>query len=220
MPEKAYQSLVPDRLPREIVWIAQAGPGGGGGGGNRNPEPPRQKEATPVTVPDVRPPDPTPVPQIPVLEPPALVPDELLATAPDTGASVAPGPSDSRGRGNGAGTGPANGPGFGPGGDGGVGGGPVRPGNGVESPVPIRQVRPSYTADAMRARTQGSIDLDCVVLPDGNVGMCDVVRSMKPPFGLDAEAIKAAQQWRFRPGRRLGEPVAVLVRIELTFTLR
>jgi len=39
-------------------------------------------------------------------------------------------------------------------------------------------------------------------------------------FGLDLEAMKAARQWRFRPGTRLGEPVAVQVVIELTFTLR
>jgi TonB family protein len=46
------------------------------------------------------------------------------------------------------------------------------------------------------------------------------VRSLDSTFGLDQEAIKAAKQWRFRPGTRFGEPVAVLVTIELTFTLR
>jgi hypothetical protein len=34
------------------------------------------------------------------------------------------------------------------------------------------------------------------------------------------EAIKAAKQWRFSPGTRLGEPVPVVVSIELSFTLR
>jgi TonB family protein len=47
-----------------------------------------------------------------------------------------------------------------------------------------------------------------------------VVRSLDSAFGLDQEAIKAARQWRFAPGTRLGEPVPVLVTIELTFTLR
>jgi outer membrane biosynthesis protein TonB len=47
-----------------------------------------------------------------------------------------------------------------------------------------------------------------------------VVRSLDPTFGLDQEAIKAARQWRFRPGRLMGEAVPVLVTIELTFTLR
>ena len=59
-----------------------------------------------------------------------------------------------------------------------------------------------------------------VVLPDGTVGKVEVVRSLDSAFGLDQEAIKAAKQWRFAPGTRFGEPVAVLVTIELTFTLR
>ena len=40
-----------------------------------------------------------------------------------------------------------------------------------------------------------------------------------PTFGLDDEAIKAAKRWLFRPGIRYGEPVAMLVTIELTFKL-
>jgi hypothetical protein len=32
--------------------------------------------------------------------------------------------------------------------------------------------------------------------------------------------LKAAKQWRFAPGTRFGQAVAVLVTIELTFTLR
>jgi hypothetical protein len=47
-----------------------------------------------------------------------------------------------------------------------------------------------------------------------------VVRSLDPTFGLDQKAVEAAGQWRFAPGTRLGEPVPVLVTIELTFTLR
>jgi TonB family protein len=37
---------------------------------------------------------------------------------------------------------------------------------------------------------------------------------------LDVEALAAARQWQFTPGMRAGEPVAVLVTIELTFTLK
>jgi len=62
--------------------------------------------------------------------------------------------------------------------------------------------------------------LECVVRPDGSVGDVQILRSLDGVFGLDQEAIKAAKQWRFAPGTRLGEPVPVLVTIELTFTLR
>ena len=47
-----------------------------------------------------------------------------------------------------------------------------------------------------------------------------ILRSLDAAFGLDQEAMVAARQWRFSPGRRLGEPVAVVVSIELVFTLR
>jgi TonB family protein len=81
-------------------------------------------------------------------------------------------------------------------------------------------VKPAYTAEAMRAKIQGTVIVECVVLPDGTVGDVQVVKSLDPTFGLDQEAVKAAKQWRFIPGRRNGQPVAVLITIELTFTLR
>ena len=84
----------------------------------------------------------------------------------------------------------------------------------------LREVRPNYTADAMRAKVQGTVLIEAVVLPDGTVGQVQVVRSLDTVFGLDQEAIKAAKQWRFAPGTRMGQPVPVLVTIELTFTLR
>ena len=69
----------------------------------------------------------------------------------------------------------------------------------------LREVKPQYTSDAMRAKVQGTVLLECVVRPDGSVGDMQVVRSLDPTFGLDQEAIKAAKQWRFAPGTRLGE---------------
>ena len=74
--------------------------------------------------------------------------------------------------------------------------------------------------ERMRAKVQGTVWVEAVVLPDGTVGQAKVVRSLDSTFGLDEEALKAAKQWRFAPGTRFGQPVAVLVTIELTFTLR
>jgi len=97
--------------------------------------------------------------------------------------------------------------------------GVVRAGNGVTIPRLIKQVRPQYTAEAMRARIQGSVMVECVVNTDGTVSNARVIRSLDATFGLDQEAIKAAKQWLFAPGTRNGEPVPVMVSIELTFTL-
>ena len=67
---------------------------------------------------------------------------------------------------------------------------------------------------------QGSVLLECIVNTKGEVTAIKVLRSLDANFGLDQEAIKAARQWRFAPGTRLGEPVSVVVSIELGFTLR
>jgi periplasmic protein TonB len=74
--------------------------------------------------------------------------------------------------------------------------------------------------DAMRARIYGVVVMECVVLADGSLGEMRIVKSLDTRFGLDEQAIKAVKQWRFRPGRRLGEAVPVLVTIEVSFTLR
>jgi TonB family protein len=232
------QPETPDRLSRDIVWLSDPGPGGGGGGGgNRMKEPPRKIEMPgkdKITVPAAKMPAVTPQPPKP--EPPPLEQSITIpALAMATGTQVLPGalegtaiPTDSLGTGSGGGAGtgqgtgigPGRGSGLGPGEGGGTGGGVYRPGNGINLPRVIREVRPNYTADAMRAKVQGTVWIEAVVLPDGSVGQVSVVRSLDTVFGLDQEAIKAAKQWRFAPGTRMGQPVAVLVTIELTFTLR
>jgi protein TonB len=151
------------------------------------------------------------------------IPAQTLAAATQTTIGVldsGDASSQSTGSGSGTGAGSGEGSGLGQGSGGGTGGGVYRPGSGVINPRILREVKPQYTADAMRAKVQGTVLLECVVLPDGSVGRVDVVRSLDPTFGLDQEAVKAAKQWRFQPGTRFGEPVAVLVTIELTFTLR
>jgi protein TonB len=90
----------------------------------------------------------------------------------------------------------------------------------VETPKLLREVKPQYTAQAMRAKIQGQVLLECVVMPDGTVSNIKVVRSLDSSFGLDQEAIKAARQWQFAPGTRFGQPVPVLVTIEIAFSLR
>jgi TonB family protein len=229
---------LPDQPNTNIIWLSQPGPGGGGGGGgNRMKEPPRAAEMPgkdKITVPVSKPPkmemqevkkEPDPVAQL-------NIPAKSLAAAQDSlpGAIEAPpgpptlsqgsGSGGGAGTGTGSGVGPGTGSGLGPGSGGGTGGGVYRPGNGVSLPRVLHEERPQYTSDAMRAKVQGTVLLECVVRPDGSVGDVQVVRSLDPTFGLDGQAIAAARKWRFAPGTRLGEPVPVLITIELTFTLR
>jgi TonB family protein len=93
-----------------------------------------------------------------------------------------------------------------------------KPGAGVSAPVVVRQVRPQYTADAMKARIQGAVALECVVEPTGSVGDVKVTRSLDE--GLDRESIKAVKLWRFEPGTKDGKPVPVLITLEMTFSLK
>src|SRR5438093_3891124 len=97
--------------------------------------------------------------------------------------------------------------------------GVFRPGNGVTTPRPLYQLRPSYRPDALRAKIEGTVVIECVVRPDGSVTDVRVVQSLDAKFGLDDEAINAVKQWRFAPGTRDGQPVPVLVRIEMAFSL-
>ena len=232
-----------NRTNYAIVWIPEDGPGGGGGGGgNESLEMPRPAEvageddlSVPIEVPDeveapseVEPePEPEPLlsqnmqlsalPMAAAQQTRAGLLERLMARSLDSAGS---GTGGGAGAGDGGGIGPGQGDGLGPGRGGGSGGGVYRPGNGVETPRPVREIKPRYTAEAMRAKVQGAVWLEAVVLPDGSVGDVKVVRSLDRNFGLDDEAVKAAKQWRFIPGTRFGEPVAVLVTIELTFTLR
>jgi protein TonB len=229
---------VVERLPDSIVWLSEPGPGGGGGGGgNQSPEPPKKAEVPgkqAISVPVTRPPEiakPEPKPEEPpdpLLNIPAktlgdtaqLNPGLLESAMAASTLSQGSGSGGGGGTGQGTGIGSGRGSGLGPGEGGGTGGGYYRPGNGVELPRVIQEVRPQYTADAMRAKVQGTVWVECVVLPDGTVGEANVTKSLDSVFGLDQEALKAARRWRFVPGRRLGQPVPVLVTIELTFTLR
>lgn len=233
---RAVNKVFTPTNPDQIVWIAQPGPGGGGGGGgNQSKEPPRKLEAPgkdKLSVPvekkpeltklesprDVQEPEPLKIPAQTMASAVTALPGVIEGLPAPT--SQGSGVDGGAGAGRGTGSGPGDGPGLGEGSGGGTGGGVYRLGSGVETPRVIREVRPSYTADAMRAKVQGIVELEAVVMPDGMVGEVHITRSLDRTFGLDQKAIEAVRQWRFAPGTRLGEPVAVLVTIELTFTLR
>lgn len=207
--------------PLKVIFLDQPGPGGGGGG---SPDP------APVKKAEI--PRPAPVPE--VTKPPEMTLPREVAPLPDVTVPVTssvsslpgaitglPGASGTGGGGgSGTGVGGGRGSGIGPGTGGGTGGGVYRPGNGVVSPRLLYEVKPSYTSDAMRAKIQGIVTMEAVVMPDGSVGDVQITRSLDQTFGLDQEAIRTVKKWRFAPGTRQGQPVPVLVEIEMTFTLR
>ena len=236
MPRPQVAEFIPERLPDDIVWIAEEGPGGGGGGGDGKSVVPRKSvdlrgrgminvpvavEPEPVKEEPKteEPPQETLIPAVQTAAAPTEAPGAIMAESPGA-TSAGSGSGGGGGTGTGGGSGSGDGVGLGPGNTRGVGGGEYDIGNGVSSPRLLKEIKPVYTAEAMRAKVQGVVQLRAVVLPDGSVGRVEVLKSLDSVFGLDQEAIKAARQWRFAPGMRLGEPVAVRVVLELSFTLR
>ena len=239
-PERVYEIVVPNREAYSLVWIPEEGPGGGGGGGgNESTQPPQLLELEGEQDSDVSlsvqeeidlvnqdtPPDLLEIQEI-------NIPVLTMASAPINRAglldglrstlenSQGSGVGGGAGKGEGTGAGPGAGPGLGPGVGGGVGGGVYRPGAGIVNPTILREVKPQYTSEALRAKVTGTVYLDVVVLADGTVGDVKITKSLDPVFGLDFEAIKAAKQWLFSPATRFGEPVAILVSLALDFNLR
>jgi protein TonB len=210
---------------KQIIWIPQALDGGGrDSGGDQSQQPARRAQArgndrisvpaspqpSERTIAD-SPTEPITISAVPMGDAQQFLAGPIFSERPGD----ALGPNTGRG---GDGDGPTTGQGNGP--STGVGNGVYSLGPGVTTPIPIQQVKPQYTANAMRAKVQGSVWLECIVLPDGSVGNVRVTRSLDRQFGLDEEALLAAKQWRFKPGMVGGRPVAVAILIELTFTLR
>ena len=220
-----------------LVWLAEPGPGGGGGGGgNRTPDPPRVAERrgpdaitqaviVPAPIDAAMKPEPAPTMQAPEIAAQSLsasvqdLPGAVSAPSAAT-MSLGSGNGGGAGTGNGKGNGPGDGSGFGAGDGGGANGGAYQVGNGVTSPMPIYQPKAAFTADAIRAKIQGTAILSCVVTPDGVCTDIEIVRSLDNKFGLDVEAIKNVKLWKWRPGMRLGQKVAVKVLCEIEFTIR
>ena len=205
-------------MPPYVIFIPHDNTGDGRDqGGDRSSAPPRRARAIgtdPISVPATTPQQSSTASTIEPPEEASTLPAKPLGDSTQilAGAINSSGPSLGPGD-TGAGASPkSDTPGFA---EGAIPGGP-----GVTLPVPILRASPKYTVEAMRARIQGMATVECVVLPDGTVGEARVTRSLDRRFGLDDEAIAAAKRWRFRPGLLNGKPVAVIVSIELMFSVR
>jgi TonB family protein len=86
-------------------------------------------------------------------------------------------------------------------------------------PRALRTRVPNYTSAAMRAKIQGEVLVEVSVDASGFVTDARVVESLDPIFGLDANAVEAARQWRFTPALLDGRPVPATARITLQFRL-
>lgn len=90
-------------------------------------------------------------------------------------------------------------------------------GKGVSAPVLIESQDPVYPESARQGkdRFDGTCLIRLVVDASGRPRGFHVIRALGPDF--DANASTAVQQYRFKPAKRSGEPVAVSVTIEVNF---
>ena len=161
-------------------------------------------------------------------EPTVVVPPNIQIQSPNIAAygdpladsmipSGGPGAGGGIGTGSGGGVGSGQGPGVGPGWGGGYGGGVFRVGGNVSAPVCIYCPLPEYSEEGRKAKYQGLVVLWAVVDENGRVRDIRVQKGLG--LGLDEEAIRAAQNWRFKPAERFGKPVPVAMAIEVRFNL-
>jgi TonB family protein len=90
-------------------------------------------------------------------------------------------------------------------------------GGGVTAPRVIFAPHPEFSEEARKAKFQGTVVLFLVVGTDGRAHDVRIIRSLG--MGLDEKALAAIGQWRFEPGRKDGNPVAVQVNVEVSLRL-
>jgi TonB family protein len=91
-------------------------------------------------------------------------------------------------------------------------------GEGATTPVDIlEKPRPEYTAEGRSLKIEGDVVIEMVFLANGSVQVNRVVSGLG--HGLDEAATRAAQQIKFKPAKRDGQPVDFPARVRIEFRL-
>ena len=201
---------------------------GGGGGGERSPIPASKGRlpdfaTTQFAPPSIhRNPNPLLVAEASLLGPPDLqFPSPNLNFDGDPMAKMisdsnGPGRGSGMGNGDGTGIGSGHGSGFGPGEEAGAGGNRYRAGfNGVGFPTCVYCPDAKYPDEARKAKFQGVVQLQVIVMPDGHAADIQVLRG--PGLGMDEQAVAAVKTWRFKPAigpNRLPVPTQIVIEVQ------
>jgi protein TonB len=78
-------------------------------------------------------------------------------------------------------------------------------------------LEPFYPQDARQRRIEGDVKLRLLIDGDGSLAKVEVI--VDPGAGLGAAAARAIRQFRFRPGKVNGHPVATTITYTLQFVL-
>jgi TonB family protein len=91
------------------------------------------------------------------------------------------------------------------------------PSSGVQRPTLINNVPAHYSDKAREAKYQGIVLLRLIVDEEGLPIAVEVLRPLG--MGLDEEAVKAVNQYRFKPAVKDGQPVPARISVEVSFRL-
>jgi TonB family protein len=88
----------------------------------------------------------------------------------------------------------------------------------ADTPVDILdKPRPEYTAEGRNLKLEGDVVIDVVFLSNGTMQVNRVISGLG--HGLDEAAVRAAQQIKFKPAKRDGQPVDFPARVRIEFRL-
>jgi TonB family protein len=89
----------------------------------------------------------------------------------------------------------------------------------VRKPITLPRIykipHPGYTLEALRYKVEGSVRVEVLFGSNGAIQHALVARGLG--FGLDEEALKAAQGIEFKPGEVGGKPVSMWMGVDLLF---
>jgi TonB family protein len=85
----------------------------------------------------------------------------------------------------------------------------------LSGPAPVRKVDPKYPPTLINEHVEGEVVLYAVIRRDGSVDSIQLVRGIDEQ--LDANAMSALSQWKFRPAMRQGEPVELEAIVHIPF---
>jgi outer membrane biosynthesis protein TonB len=91
-------------------------------------------------------------------------------------------------------------------------------GHGVSAPVVLNHVEAQYTDAARRAHFSGICKLTIIVDAHGLPETIEIVKHLE--YGMDGEAVSAANSYRFRPAIKDYEPVAVKINVDVNFRMQ
>jgi len=87
----------------------------------------------------------------------------------------------------------------------------------VTAPRVIEKAEPEYTEQARAAGVEGTVQVKGELTETGRLTALRVIKSLG--YGLDENAIRCAEQWRFKPATRDGIPTRVSVTADVNFRL-